>query len=126
MMLVKIGFAVALGVGITCGGLPATASDGLAVESIQYRSFEQKFDEGACRVERRLERNGTFREERRCRGARSSFSGGRTFKEEFDDGRCEVERELERDGDYREERVCRPRGDARPAFGIDVRVGPLF
>lgn len=126
MMALKIGSALALSFGVAFGGMSAAASDGPVIEPVQYRSFEQKYDDGACRVERRLERNGTFREERRCRGLPSSFPGGRAFKEEFDDGRCEVERELERDGDYREERVCRPRRDGRPTFGIDVRVGPLF
>lgn len=125
MKVVVFGTALALCFGAASTGRSAAASDGAAVVPIQYRSFEQKYDDGACRVERRLERNGAYREERRCRGLPSSFAGGRAFKEEFDDGRCEVERELERDGDYREERVCRPPG-LRPALGIDVRIGPLF
>jgi hypothetical protein len=103
---------------IVSGAGSVSAVENRYVAPVQYRAFEQEYDDGVCRIERRLNRNGTFREERECRNLPGPVAGRRAFKEEYDDGICEVERELERDGDYREERVCRPGRHRRSIRGI--------
>jgi len=71
------------------------------------REFEEKYREGNCKVERKLERNGKYKEVRECKGVQASRGNrGHEFDEEFRDGNCKVKRKLERDGDYKEEREC--------------------
>jgi len=70
--------------------------------------FEEEFRDGNCRVKRKLEKNGDYKEERECRGRRHAYSG-RQYEEEFRDGNCKVKRKLEKDGDYKEERECKAR-----------------
>ena len=34
----------------------------------QRRAFKEEYDDGRCKVERKWERNGEYKEERKCRG----------------------------------------------------------
>ena len=94
------------------------------------REFEEKYRDGNCRVERKLERNGKYKEVRECKNVQASRGnrGGYEFDEEFRDGNCIVKRKLERDGDYKEERECegydRRRFDQRRT--VVVRQEPLY
>lgn len=76
----------------------------------RYRGHERKeeFWDGNCKVERKWEKNGDYKEERKC-GNRDRHAGR---KEEFHDGNCKVEREW-KDGKYKEERKCK--GGRAPA-----------
>lgn len=77
----------------------------------RYRAKERKeeFWDGNCKVERKWEKNGEYKEERKCGG---DGSRGASRKEEFDDGNCKVERKW-KDGEYKEERKCK--GGPAPA-----------
>lgn len=96
------------------------------------REFEEKYRDGNCRVERKLERNGKYKEVRECKGVQASRGnrGGREFDEEFRDGNCIVKRKLERDGDYKEERECegydRRRFDQRRTVAIRPVQEPVY
>jgi hypothetical protein len=35
----------------------------------ERRAFKEEYDDGVCKVERKLERSGEYKEERKCRGA---------------------------------------------------------
>jgi hypothetical protein len=37
-------------------------------ERRQRRAFKEKYDDGNCKIERKWERNGEYKEERKCRG----------------------------------------------------------
>jgi hypothetical protein len=71
--------------------------------------YEEKYDEGTCKVEREWKRDGSYKEERECRAARGGLGDRRAgeFKEKYRDGPCEVEREWKRDGSYKEKLDCK-------------------
>ena len=76
------------------------------------REFKEEYWDGNCKVERRLERDGDYKEKIECKGGDDRGRGPHrhargAFKEEYRDGNCKVERKLEKDGDYKEERKCR-------------------
>jgi len=68
------------------------------------KEYKEEFQDGNCKVERKWERNGDYKEERKCEGRGGHNHGDR--KEEFWDGNCKVERKWERNGDFKEERKC--------------------
>lgn len=37
-------------------------------ESRERRSYKEEYDDGRCKVERKFEKNGDYKEERKCRG----------------------------------------------------------
>jgi hypothetical protein len=39
----------------------------------ERRAFKEEYDDGRCKVERKWERNGEYKEERRCRGGRRAY-----------------------------------------------------
>ena len=41
----------------------------------ERRAFKEEYDDGRCKVERKWERNGGYKEERKCRGGRRSPRG---------------------------------------------------
>jgi hypothetical protein len=41
----------------------------------ERRAFKEEYDDGRCKVERKWERNGEYKEERKCRGGRRSPRG---------------------------------------------------
>lgn len=71
--------------------------------------YKEKFRNGPCKVERELKRDGSFREERECKGVgQGSYRHRRgEFEEKYRDGPCKVEREWKRDGTYKEKIDCK-------------------
>src|SRR5688572_28360142 len=65
--------------------------------------FKEEYWDGNCKVKRKLERNGSYEEERKCEGPGRHVGKGGEFKEEYWDGNCKVKRKLERNGSYEEE-----------------------
>lgn len=76
----------------------------------RYRGgeYKEKFREGPCRVERELKRDGSYKEERECKGGRDTPYRHRQgeYEEKYWDGPCKVEREWKRDGSYKEKIDC--------------------
>jgi hypothetical protein len=70
--------------------------------------YKEKYDDGVCKVEREWKRDGSYKEERECRG-RDGYArrGSGEYEEKFTDGPCKVEREWKRDGGYKEKLDCR-------------------
>jgi hypothetical protein len=70
--------------------------------------YKEKYDDGACKVEREWKRDGSYKEERECR-ARGGHAGrgAGEYEEKFTDGPCKVEREWKRDGSYKEKLDCK-------------------
>jgi hypothetical protein len=79
------------------------------------REYKEEFWDGNCKVERKLEKSGEYKEVRQCKALAKDESGHgkgrghdrREYKEEFWDGNCKVERKLEKSGEYKEERKCK-------------------
>lgn len=71
------------------------------------RERKEEFRQGGCKVERKWEKNGDYKEERKCDGPDRHAER----KEEHDDGNCKVERKWEKNGSYKEEVKCK--GGAR-------------
>lgn len=108
------------------------------------REFKQEYWDGDCKVKREAKKDGEYKEERECKGARrhARHGEGREYKQEYWDGNCKVKREAKKDGEYKEERECKgPRFHARdtrpyhqsgytaeahgrqePSVRVDVRV----
>ncbi|WP_167772528.1 glycine zipper 2TM domain-containing protein [Ramlibacter henchirensis] len=70
------------------------------------REFKEEFWDGNCKVERKFEKDGDYKEKIECKGGDHRHRHAH-YKEEYRDGNCKVERKFERDGDYKEERKCR-------------------
>jgi hypothetical protein len=62
---------------IVSGAGGVSAVENRHVAPVQYRAFEQEYDDGVCRIERCLDRNGTFRDERECRNVPGPVTGRR-------------------------------------------------
>jgi surface antigen len=102
----------------------------------RYRGKERKQEywDGNCKVERKWEKNGDFKEERKCNGPDRHAER----KEEFDDGNCKVERKWEKNGSYKEERKCKdgreqaraqaspPRAVAYPPWIVMQQGAPVY
>jgi len=87
--------------------------------------YSEKFRDGPCKVERVLKRDGSYREERECKGAGQGPGrprGGK-YEETYWDGPCKVEREWKRDGSYKEKIDCR-RGSRRGHAPIVIAEPP--
>ena len=39
----------------------------------QRRAFKEEYDDGFCKIERKWERNGEYKEERKCRGGYPAY-----------------------------------------------------
>lgn len=70
--------------------------------------YKEKYNDGACKVEREWKRDGSYKEERECkaRGGDGRRSAGE-YEEKYTDGPCKVEREWKRDGSYKEKLDCK-------------------
>lgn len=98
--------------------------------------YKEKFRDGPCKVERVLRRDGSYREERECKGAGkgSNRHRGGEYAEKYWDGPCRVEREWKRDGSYKERIDCRRgarHGHARvvvaePPWIVVEPSGPVY
>jgi hypothetical protein len=76
----------------------------------RYRGgeYKEKFHDGVCKVEREWKRDGSYKEERECKGGYGRYDARRgEYEEKYRDGPCEVEREWKRDGTYKEKLDCR-------------------
>lgn len=69
------------------------------------RSFGEEYRDGRCKVKRKLEKNGSYKEERECKAGRNAYPS-QEYDEEYRDGNCKVKRKLDKNGDYKEEREC--------------------
>ena len=69
--------------------------------------YEEQYREGNCRVKRKWEKDGDFKEERECKRAYGPRAAERDFEEEFRDGNCKIKRKWEKDGDFKEEIECK-------------------
>ncbi len=68
------------------------------------REFKEEYDDGNCKYERKLKKNGEYKEEIKCRSGYRPKQGA--SKQKYDDGNCKVERKMD-DGEYNEEIKCR-------------------
>jgi hypothetical protein len=68
---------------------------------------KEKQREGPCLVEREWKRDGSFKEQRECKGRARGWDG-HEFEEKFEDGPCKIEREGKADGTYKEKIECAP------------------
>jgi hypothetical protein len=76
--------------------------------------YKEKYWDGPCRVEREQKRDGSYKEERECKGVgegRYRHPRG-DHEEKYQDGPCKIEREWKRDGSYKEKIDCKG-GDKR-------------
>lgn len=65
--------------------------------------YKEKYYSGPCKIERKQEDDGEYKEERKCKGAPLGYE----HKEKFRQGPCKVEREWKRDGEYKEKVECK-------------------
>lgn len=91
---------------------PARADDGDCCDwdgerGRHHGERKEKVREGPCLVEREWKQDGSFKEQRECKG-RSRRWDGREFEEKFQDGPCKIEREGKADGVYKEKIDCGP------------------
>jgi hypothetical protein len=70
---------------------------------------KEKVREGPCLVEREWKADGSFKEQRECKGRARGWDGG-DFEEKLEDGPCKIEREGKSDGTYKEKIECKGRG----------------
>jgi hypothetical protein len=66
------------------------------------RDYKETVREGPCRVYREWKSDGSYKEERECKGA----GGGAEFEKKYQDGPCKIEREGKADGTYKEKIDC--------------------
>lgn len=107
----------------------------------RYRGGEYKesFWDGPCKVERELKRDGSYKEERECKGVGAGpYRHPRgDYEEKYTDGPCRVEREWKRDGVYKEKIDCKGPGRgprhrhepvviAQPPWIVLERTGPTY
>jgi surface antigen len=107
----------------------------------RYRGgeYKEKFRDGPCKVERELKSDGSYKEERECKGAGGGPYGprGEEYEEKYWDGPCKVEREWKRDGTYKEKIDCAGHGQgsrhrhapvvlAEPPWIVFERSGPVY
>jgi hypothetical protein len=70
--------------------------------------YKERYWEGPCKVEREQKRDGSYKEERECKGVgegRYRHPRG-DYEEKYQDGPCKIEREWKRDGTYKEKIEC--------------------
>jgi len=80
----------------------------------QHRGGEYKesYRDGPCKVEREQKDDGSYKEQRECKGVRDGpyrHRGG-DYEEKYSEGSCKVEREWKRDGTYKEKLECKGYG----------------
>lgn len=71
-------------------------------------SFDEEYRDRSCKVKRKLDKNGDYKEERECKARRYAYSP-QQYDEEYRDGNCKIKRKLDKNGDYKEERECKAR-----------------
>lgn len=64
---------------------------------------KEEFWDGNCKIERKWEKSGEYKEKRKCGGQPYGYG---KHKEEFTSGNCKVERKW-KDGEYKEEVKCK-------------------
>jgi hypothetical protein len=72
--------------------------------------YKESYREGPCKIEREQKRDGSYKEERECKGVGPGpyrHSRG-DYEEKYQDGPCKIEREWKRDGTYKEKIDCKP------------------
>jgi hypothetical protein len=75
--------------------------------------YKEQYWEGPCKVEREQKRDGSYKEERECKGVgegRYRHPRG-DYEEKYQDGPCKIEREWKRDGTYKEKIDCEGRDE---------------
>lgn len=101
--------------------------------------YKEEFRDGPCLVKRELKRDGSWKEQRECRGrlAGPHAHPRGDYKEKYTDGPCKVEREWKR-GEFKEKIECRtyakgPRGKekyrvviAQPPWIVYEPTGPSY
>jgi surface antigen len=90
---------------LTCMSAALADDDDRGKHRERRAERKEEFWDGNCKVERKWEKNGNYKEERKCEGGRGH---GREHKEKFSDGNCKVERKW-KDGEYKEEVKCKGR-----------------
>lgn len=69
------------------------------------REFSEEFRDRGCKVKRKMESDGDFKEEVEC--SRHRAYRGVQYEREFFDGACKVKQKMEEGGKYKEERECK-------------------
>lgn len=82
---------------------------------------KEEFWQGDCKIERKWEKNGEYKEERKC--GKGERRGER--KEEYWDGNCKVERKW-KDGEYKEERKCKGAEHARRLHAVPAHAPVVY
>jgi hypothetical protein len=74
--------------------------------------YKEKYREGPCKIEREGKRDGSYKEERECKGVgEGPYRHPRgDYEEKYQDGPCKIEREWKRDGTYKEKIDCESGG----------------
>jgi surface antigen len=120
--------AVAVALALSCIG-QASADDRSHGRRDVRSDYEEQYRDGNCRVKRKWEKDGDYKEERECKRVYGRRVVERDFEEEFRDGNCRIKRKWEKDGDFKEEIECKGarRGPtllyARPEESIIVPRG---
>lgn len=65
--------------------------------------YKEKFRSGPCKIEREQERDGEYKEERKCKGGPRGYEQ----KQKYREGPCLIQREWKSNGDYEEKVECR-------------------
>jgi hypothetical protein len=74
--------------------------------------YKEQYRDGPCTIEREEKRDGSYKEERECKGVREGpYRHPRgDHEEKYQDGPCKIEREWKRDGTYKEKIDCKGGG----------------
>lgn len=74
--------------------------------------YTEEFWDGSCKIERELKSDGSYKEERECKGVGEGPYRHRRgdYEQTYWDGPCKIEREWKRDGSYQEEIECKGNG----------------
>jgi hypothetical protein len=74
--------------------------------------YKQSYYDAPCKVEREQKDDGSYKEQRECKGVREGFyrPRGEDYEEKYSEGPCKVEREWKRDGTYKEKLECKGYG----------------
>jgi len=74
--------------------------------------YKEKYQEGPCKIEREGKRDGSYKEERECKGVGAGpYRHPRgDHEEKYQEGPCKIEREWKRDGTYKEKIDCKSGG----------------
>jgi surface antigen len=96
--------AVVAALALSCFDPASADDDGRRMARSDH---EEQYRDGNCRVKRKWEKDGDYKEERECKRAYGRRIAERDFEEEFRDGNCRIKRKWEKDGDFKEEIECK-------------------